>query len=278
MEQVAARWLSDVRSLTDAAERADGGRVMIIECPGCRSRVDADVIAQRDFEQEQGGDPYKIYFLECRECRNVMLAQASYRQVDFNDYDYDKPTRLWPEPVDILHVSIPRLTRLSLEEASKCFGAQAYSACAVMCGRAIEAICAEHGTKSKNLAAGLKELKDTQIIDQRLFDWGEALREQRNIGAHATGQNITREDARDVMDFAIAICEYVFVLAQRYTAFKQRQAARTEVKAALAQAIKEGKPFVVKAAARSIGSTSGGARRALPAATLRSDEAEDIPF
>ena len=57
------------------------------------------------------------------------------------------------------------MTRLSSEEARKGFGAEAYAACAVMCGRAIEGICAEHDTKSKNLGAGLKELKDRHIID-----------------------------------------------------------------------------------------------------------------
>ena len=164
---------------------------MLIECPGCHSRVEADVIAEKSYEPEDGAEAYRISFLECRHCKRAMLAHATYRQLDYNEYDYDRPTRLWPEPVDMLHVSIPTLTRLSLDEARKCFGAQAYSACAVMCGKAIEAICAEHETKSKNLGAGLKELKDKQIIDQRLFDWGEALREQRNIGAHATGDNIS---------------------------------------------------------------------------------------
>ena len=92
-----------------------------------------------------------------------------------------------------------------------------------MCGRAIEALCAEHKTKSKNLSAGLKELRDKKIIDQRLFDWGEALREQRNIGAHANEEDISREDARDVLDFAVAICEYIFVLSRKYEDFRARQ-------------------------------------------------------
>jgi Domain of unknown function (DUF4145) len=212
---------------------------MIIECPGCHSRVDADVIADKDYGPEDGADPYKISFLQCPECKTAMLAQANYRQVDYNEWDYDRPTRLWPEPVDIVHVSIPTMTRLSLEEASKCFGAQAYAACAVMCGRAIEAICAEHDTKSKNLGAGLKELKDRQIIDQRLFEWSEALRHLRNIGAHASTEHISREDARDVFDFALAICEYVFVLAQKYAAFKERQAKRAEAKAAATKHVKD---------------------------------------
>ena len=101
--------------------------------------------------------------------------------------------------------------------------AGAFLACAVMCGRAIEAICTEHKTKSPTLAEGLRELKDRQIIDQRLFDWAETLRHQRNIGAHATAESITPQDARDVLDFAIAICEYVVVLSDKYETFRNRQ-------------------------------------------------------
>jgi hypothetical protein len=254
---------------------------MIIECPGCHSRIDAVVIAEKNYGDEDGADPFKISFLECSECRNAMLARTNYRQVDYNEYDYDKPTRLWPEPVDVLHISIPTLTRLSLEEAGKCFGAQAYSACAVMCGKAIEAICAEHGTKSRNLGAGLKELKDTQIIDQRLFDWGEALREQRNLGAHATGVHITREDARAVLDFAIAICEYVFVLSQKYAEFKARQVAKATKQSASAQAIKDGKVLAgipVPSASPTPKVDGRGLRPALPSPKPDDDEAEDIPF
>ena len=124
----------------------------------------------------------------------------------------------------------PRGGSAGSKEARKCFGAQAYSACAVMCGKAIEVICAEYGTKSKNLAGGLKELKEKGVIDQRLLSWGEALREQRNMGAHAGGGFVSRQDARDVLDFAIAICEYVFVLAQKYEAFQERQAKKGQRK------------------------------------------------
>jgi hypothetical protein len=99
-----------------------------------------------------------------------------------------------------------------------------------MCGKAIEAICAEHKTKSKNLGAGLKELLDKKVIDVRLFEWGDALRQQRNIGAHANEEDVSREDARDVLDFALAICEYVFVLSGKYEEFQARQKKKVSIK------------------------------------------------
>ena len=84
---------------------------------------------------------------------------------------------------------------------------------------------ADSGSKFKadwQLAKGLKELKDKGVIDGRLFEWGDSPRGRRNIGAHATDEEVSREDANDVLDFTIAICEYVYVLAEKYEGFKAR--------------------------------------------------------
>jgi hypothetical protein len=66
-------------------------------------------------------------------------------------------------------------------------------------------------------------MKDHKIIDERLFQWGEALRNERNIGAHASDENITKEDATDVFDFARAFCEYIYVLTEKYEDYTERK-------------------------------------------------------
>lgn len=199
---------------------------MIIDCPKCDSKVDAQLLA----EQEQGNgeydEPSKTVFLTCPICHGCMVGTQDMVQVDHDEWDWSAPTRLWPQPATVFAFDIPQLTRKSLEEAKKCLAAHAYSACAVMCGRAIEAICSEHKTKSKNLVGGLKELRDMAVIDQRLFEWGNSLREKRNIGAHATEEDVSRADARDLLEFAVAISEYVFVLSAKYEEFKARQAKK----------------------------------------------------
>jgi hypothetical protein len=91
-----------------------------------------------------------------------------------------------------------------------------------MCGRALEAICVEQ-TGKKRLYEGLKALKEKEVIDRRLYEWGESLREARNLGAHATGQETSRADARDLLEFATAICEYVYVLSAKYAKFQERK-------------------------------------------------------
>jgi hypothetical protein len=156
----------------------------------------------------------------------VLLGRSEFEQIAPEDYGMGPAVRLWPVPPEAapFDPSIPNLARKSLNEARLCYHARAFSACAVMTGRAVEAVCKEQKAKSRNLAAGLRELKIKGIIDGRLFEWGEALRGRRNIGAHATVDgDVSREDAHDVLAFGIAICEYVYVLTARYDEFVARE-------------------------------------------------------
>ncbi|HSE56882.1 MAG TPA: DUF4145 domain-containing protein [Candidatus Paceibacterota bacterium] len=201
-------------------------KMEIIECPYCESRVSAKILALKDGNSEEDGSPVRILFLECSICNHVLLGYSEITQIDSNDWVFITPERLWPNPKNVLSWKLPYLVRSSIEEAKACLGARAYSACAVMCGRALESVCKEHSIKNWKLQNGLKELKEQGIIDGRLFDWGEELRKSRNIGAHAVEGKITKEDAIDLLDFTIAICDYVYVLSDKYKSFKERQEKR----------------------------------------------------
>lgn len=108
----------------------------------------------------------------------------------------------------------PGLPLGALHEVQQaCFKARAYSACAVMCGRALEGICRHFETRSQYLGGGLKELRERSVIDGRLFEWAQALQNSRNLSAHATGQKVSKQDASDLLDFTKAICEYTFVVS-----------------------------------------------------------------
>src|SRR2546428_152743 len=96
---------------------------------------------------------------------------------------------------------IPDIVRVSLEEAQRCHAAAANTACAVMCGRALEGVCIHFGTKDRHLAKALPELRDRKLIDERLFNWGDELRKHRNVAAHATEDRISRDDATDLLEF-----------------------------------------------------------------------------
>lgn len=195
---------------------------MLIECPTCEATVRAEVISEKEYPPDDYREPRKYLFMECPGCNHILLGYSEYGLITPNEEGWTGAIRLWPEPREYFDTSIPRSVRRSLEDARKCLQAKVYTASAVMCGKAIEAISNDK-TSEKTLHKGLKKLKDDGVIDERIYSWGEALRKERNIGAHASEDTVSKEDAQDVYDFAIAIAEYVYVMAGKYSAYESRK-------------------------------------------------------
>lgn len=200
---------------------------MIAECPHCNANVQTALIGETEFiEPENPAERTKTLLVVCSTCDRPMVLCAEYGQ-DFDGWDYYAPSRVWPDPPRGFAESIPYEISNALREASICLKAQVNLACAVMCGRALEGICAhllgEEWKRLRTIEKGLKALQEKGFIDSRLYEWGEALREKRNIGAHMGEGHVSLFDAKDCLDFAVAICEYVFVLAQKFAEFKKRQ-------------------------------------------------------
>ena len=193
---------------------------MIIECPSCNSKVDGKVLAE--YERMRDDGPAKYVFLVCPVCDMAIVGFTECYQISSEEVAWTIAERCWPDPKRTVSGIVPEIISKSIEQAEKCFRIGAYDACAVMCGRAIEGICKEHVGK-KGLAEGLRELKAKNIIDARLHDWAESLRAERNIGAHATDIEISKEDARDILDFAQAIIDYVYELTIRHERYKKRK-------------------------------------------------------
>lgn len=196
---------------------------MLIDCPTCSARVHAKVIAERVYPSDDYSDPYKYLFLECPSCENVLLGLSDWAELGPNgEQDWANPVRLWPDPYLSYDTNVPKLVKSSIEDARKCYHAGVYTACAVMCGRALEAICIEK-TNEKTLYKGLKQLREADIIDDKLYKWGEALRKERNIGAHATEETVYRDDAKDILDFATTIIEYIYIMSAKFEKYMKRK-------------------------------------------------------
>lgn len=200
---------------------------MLTECSYCQARVCGEVLSTLDESEEEGH--YRVSFLRCPSCSRALVGRQLWDPNFEGDGGWGKSAvRVYPKPDLQMSMVIPPRVRKSLEEADRCYHAALYPACAVMAGRAIEAMCCAHQPEGKPvmLAAGLSDLLERGVIDKRLYEWGESLRKERNIGAHASKQDVSRLDARDVLDFAVAICEYVYVLADRYEAYQARKQGR----------------------------------------------------
>jgi hypothetical protein len=193
-----------------------------IFCSYCTARVQASVLAEREYPADIDTDASKYQFLECSQCRNVILGRAEMEEDGEFGAGWGYPNRKWPLPDTELHPNIPSSVRSSLEEARRCFANNSYMACAVMCGRAIEGLSRDK-TGATYLGEGLEKMKQAKIIDEKLFEWGQALQKERNIGAHAGEDTVSYQTANDVLDFSLAITEYVYVLDEKFKSYKARK-------------------------------------------------------
>jgi Domain of unknown function (DUF4145) len=214
----------------------------IVDCPKCRAKVAAEESGRAQFSEwdEDVGEPSGelVQVGQCPRCRIILVARSV--QLDFKGYE-DSPEdqwsaaeRVYPKPAKTFFSRrISRTLTISLLEADRCLQANANMAACTMFGRALEALCRDHLEDRSNpdqqrrpvmLGAGLRQLRDKNIIDARLFDWSQHLQAFRNLAAHPDDTfEPTRHDAEDLQAFVYAIVEYVYDLTDRYNQFKDRQ-------------------------------------------------------
>lgn len=200
-------------------------KIKFIDCPDCESKIGAKILSSSSFFEEGSGLTLIVYLLKCPVCSLPICAVSEMEiagTIDDPEWEEGSLDRVWPYPKKFFF-DLPTSVKESLEEAEKCFNVNANLACSVMCRRTLESLCVDLGVLGKFLPDKLKELKTKGVIDGRLAEWGEALRQMGNIGAHASNNHINKQDARDILDFTIAICEYVYTLTSKYEEFKKRQ-------------------------------------------------------
>lgn len=232
------------------------GTTFIVDCPFCKAKVGAleSGCAERKGYDEEAGEPFaeKLQVGKCPRCESLLVGES--RQIGFEGYDseYDRwsdVVRVYPKPPKMFSsYRIPRVVEDSLSEADRSLQANANIAACVMFGRALEAVCRDilnqdeggavveasketpASKKKMMLAAGIKQLKEKNIIDQRLYDWSQQLHAFRNLAAHPEEIAISREDAEDLQAFVYAITEYIYDLTDRYEEFKTRAERRAKRK------------------------------------------------
>jgi hypothetical protein len=204
-------------------------RPRAFECPGC----EAAVIAEPKGFVVTGTDPkftglaarWTLY--ACEKEHPILAVEDGFGEGDEEGYEVmhfdDEPYRVYPPQDRILSNEIPAQLRQIHEEARACMRAKAYTAAAVMSGRALEGVCDLHGVKGTTLQNRLAKMKEEELIDGRLWEWAETLRSVRNSAAHFTKRSISKQDAEDAVAFTEALLDYLYVLTARFNALKERR-------------------------------------------------------
>lgn len=207
-------------------------RPMAVECPEC----DRPVIAQPKGSLISGNDPdegniERWTLFACEDQHPILMVETEQDSEWGPDgvvgAYFGDPYRVYPPQDRVLSTEIPGQLRQIHEEARACIRAKAYTAAAIMSGRALEAVCDLNNVQGRNLQDRLAQMRDNDLIDGRLWDWAETLRAVRNAAAHSSMESTSRQDAEDTVAFTEALLDYLYVLTARFNALKERRAKRS---------------------------------------------------
>ena len=136
---------------------------------------------------------------------------------------WDKPVLLYPSPAKYTNPDVPRLISAAFDEAQNCLKTKAYTATAIMARKTLEGICADMKVQDRSLVKSLKNLKDKDLIDERLLEWANELRLSGNEAAHDVQVTISEADAKDILDLTAAILDYLYSFKNKFESFKARR-------------------------------------------------------
>lgn len=192
-----------------------------VACPSCMRAVVMHVEAQWEAYDPESGTPERWTAAHCPNCKQATLYLQNY----WSEAGWDEYWQAYPPQTRRLDPAVPAALRTDYSEAQRCVDAKCYTAGVIMARRVIEGICVEQGFKVRNLLGSLKEMRDAGVIDARLYDWADVVREVGNEGAHASGKTVSRDDTEEVLKFVEALLDYLYVFQSRYIQFKARRDA-----------------------------------------------------
>ncbi|MBM3299456.1 MAG: DUF4145 domain-containing protein, partial [Deltaproteobacteria bacterium] len=185
-------------------------------------------------DAEYHGDHYSVAL--CRRCSGPFLVRETLYGGPGEFETVTDEVVLYPVTPGPKLEGLPDSIARSVAQAHRSYSTSSYDACAVMCRRALEALCKTLSAKGRDLARRLADLKESGRIDSRLMDWAQGVRLVGNEAAHDVETAVTAEDARDILEFTEALLMYVFTLDTKFRAFEARRKNRsTETSAGATQ-------------------------------------------
>lgn len=186
-------------------------------CLYCHRAVGLVVL---DAWEEHDEEHYLTTVAKCEECLTPYVFLQDLTQTGGTEYEWDAPTRLYPAQRQ-LHYSIPSGIRNALLEASANLDDQRWSSAAVQARRAVEMLSSDKSAAGRNLQQRLEWLRDQGHISKDVYEWSDAVRDVGNEGAH--DEKVDRHDAEDAVDFAVSLCEIIYVMPARLKRHQMRR-------------------------------------------------------
>jgi hypothetical protein len=190
-----------------------------LNCPHCGNHAPMDIVAEYyrslkvsydlpdydyyDYQPEEG---YKYELLLCLACKEVTLWK--YFEADYADPEEIPIETLYPLAKSKLS-GLPHRIQNAYDISLKVrvIDANAY---AVLLGRILEMVCEDRAAKGKDLFYKLQDLAKKGEIPTKLVGVADNLRHLRNVGAHASLGELTKDEIPILDDLCRAILEYVY--------------------------------------------------------------------
>lgn len=203
-------------------------------CPVCNILIEADVVAEGSggyrsdaitpldkADAEYYGEHYSVCL--CPRCSQPFLIRQSLYGIPGEFETITEETILYPAESKLLAEALPDAVKTAYDQAAKSLNASLFEPCVLMCRKCLEAVCKTLGVQGDNLNKRLSRLSETGQIDSRLLKWAHEIRLVGNEAAHDIDTPVTKENARDVLDFTEAILIYIFSLTKRFESFRARR-------------------------------------------------------
>jgi hypothetical protein len=195
---------------------------MLIECDNCNATVQLVEVGFYIRENPYDFiDAEKYIFGKCSQCLYPILVEQEL-DIIADELEWGRSKKIYPGSTFHINPVIPEKLQKSLLECIQCFKVEAHTATAIMCRRTLEGFCALKGVEEKNLDKSIKKLKDEGAINEQLYEWANQLRLVGNEAAHNIDANFSSVDAKDILDFTIAILDFTYSFKDKFDKFKER--------------------------------------------------------
>lgn len=184
-------------------------------CTHCGNKAPMRVVAEysriRTFDHEDSGISWEEgplwEILECPACNSV-LCRKGYWHEYLSDESGPEYEILYPNGPGAIR-GLPKQIAKAYEAAKKVKAIDS-NAFAVLLGRVLDLVCIDKNAAGEDLYKRLKDMANKGIMPQQLADMAQALRQLRNIGAHANLGELTKAEVPILEELSKAILEYVY--------------------------------------------------------------------
>jgi hypothetical protein len=196
----------------------------IIRCAHCGNNTVHALIHREDYsevidETMEGVPIWDERWLAILKCTTCSMPSV-YRD------EWDEERQEWvtalayPTPVGAPK-DVPAKIREVFDEAISVFQ-RTPSLTAVGIRKCLEGICEDQNAQGRTLAQQISFLISNSIIPKTLTDMMDTSRAFGNIGAHFGESSVTADEVRILIEFTLAIFEYIYVAPARIESVRKR--------------------------------------------------------